>query len=133
MEVKVSVALLAEDKFEVTTSVPGVKIYVDKKKDTGTPAGPNPLELFLSALGSCIGVYAKNYLVRHAIAFKKLKIQANAVLSEEHPIRLANIKALIDTDADLQGKKDVFLKFVHNCPVHNTILNTEGIEIQLAE
>ena len=131
MQVQVSTTFIGEDKFEVTTPVPGVKIYVDKKKETGVPAGQNPLELFLSALSGCIGVYAKNYLARHEITFKKLKIQASAELSEDHPIRLVNIKARIETDADLKDKKDVFLKFVHNCPVHNTVLNTKEVDIQL--
>lgn len=133
MEIKVAVTFLAEDTFEVTTSVPGVKIYVDKKKETGISAGPNPLELFLSSLGGCIGVYAKNYLTRHAIVFKRLNIAVNADLSEDNPLRLVRIKVRIDTDADLQDKTDVFLKFAHNCPVHNTILNTKEVEIQLAE
>lgn len=130
MQQQVTVVFQKQDVFEVQAAS-GTALRVDKKKEGTVPAGPNPLELMLSALGSCIGVYAKNYLTRHEVGFKILSIAVTADLSEDAPMRLVNIKAVVTTDADLKGKKDVFMKFIHNCPVHNTLLNTKEVDIRL--
>jgi len=130
MASQVTITFQVEDRFQVQAGS-GTSFFVDKKHENQVPAGPNPLEVMLSSLGACIGVYAKNYLTRHAIAFKSLSISVSADLSEDPPARLVNIKALVKTDANLEGKKDVFMKFIHNCPVHNTLLNTKEVAITL--
>ncbi len=95
------------------------------------PSGSNPLEALLSALGGCIGVYAKKYLERHAISFTKLEVGVSGEFTAESPARIINIEAKVDTDAQLGDRQEVFLRFIHNCPIHNTLLNTNKIEIDL--
>jgi len=131
MQQKIMVKFSAGDKFEINALNSGAKIYVDKAKDGYAPIGPNPLELFLSSLGACISVYSKMYLERHSIKFKEFNVEVAADFTQESPARLVNIKALINTDADLGKNREVFLRFVRNCPVHNTIINTKEINIEL--
>ena len=104
---------------------------VDRSAPDYKSQGPNPLEVFLSALGSCIGVFAKKYLSRHDIGFKELKIEAKAEFTTNPPTRLTNIGVKVSTDADLGSNREVFLRFIKNCPVHNTILHTDQINIEL--
>ena len=130
--VKVEVKFLEKDKFEVSADTAGTKFYVDKKHQEYDPSGPNPLEVFLSSLGSCVGVFAKMYLVRHSIAFKELRMEVNAELAHDRPRRLINIKVKVHTDAALEGKREAFMKFIEACPIHSTIINTDKVDIDLA-
>lgn len=131
MNQRAEVKFLEKDKFEIKTYPSEVQIYADKKEADSTPAGPNPLELFLSSLASCIGVFAKRYLERHKIEFKDLRIEAQAEFTTEAPMRLIKIEAKVYTDADLGDKEAVFLRFIEGCPIHNTILHTDNIDLQL--
>jgi uncharacterized OsmC-like protein len=130
MEVKVNLKFLEKDKFEVSCFFSQLNFYIDKKTQDYQPQGPNPLELFLSALSGCVGVYALNYLKRHSIEFKKIEIETVARLSPSPPLRLIDIKVKVNTDARLEDK-DTFLRFIKNCPIHNTIIHTQEVEISL--
>ena len=130
--IKVEVNFLEKDKFEVLADTTGVKFCIDKKHDEYDSCGPNPLEVFLSSLGSCIGVFAKMYLMRHSIVFKELRMEVNAELAHDRPMRLINIKVRVHTDAALEGKREPFMKFIEACPIHSTIINTDKVEIELA-
>ena len=131
MEQKVEVKFLGEDKFQVKAITSGVSLCVDKSAPDYKSQGPNPLEVFLSALGSCTGVFAKKYLSRHNIDFKELRVEAKAEFTTTPPARLTNIGVKVSTDADLGLNREVFLRFMKNCPVHNTILGTDQINIEL--
>jgi len=131
MEIKASVNFLEDDLFKIENQSLSPNLYIDKPKDDYMPKGPNSLEMFLSALGGCVGVFAKRYLTRHKIEFKKLNVEVRAELSKESPLRLSQIKVKIDTDADLGDKKEIFEKFVQGCPVHNTLLHTKDVDISL--
>ncbi len=130
MEVFTDINFIEKNKFQVNTSS-GTEIYCDIKKDNHQPSGPNSLELFLSSLGCCIGVYAKLCLIKHKIDFTQLKIRAKGELSSKPPLRLVNLGVEIKTDAQLKDKKDLFLRYVHNCPIHNTLMRSSNIEIKL--
>ena len=128
----VDVNYIDEDKFEINVSSSSVKIFVDKGTEDHEPVGPNPLELFLSSLGTCLGIYAKLYLTRHDIDFSTLRIDVDADFSHETPARLIDIKAKVFTDAELGGQEEVFARFVKQCPIHNTILHTGKVDIEVA-
>ena len=132
MQTKVELQFLSNDKFEIKVYTNEVTLYADKKKEGEPAAGANPLELFLSSLAACVGVYALRYLMTHTVAFKELKIAACADFSSDTPARLVNIKVNVHTDADLADKAQIFLRFIKNCPIHNTIIHTQEVEIELA-
>ncbi|MEI8349540.1 MAG: OsmC family protein [Candidatus Omnitrophota bacterium] len=131
MDIAVKVQAAAEDKFTIECSS-GAKLRVDKSKEGSIPEGPNPLELFLSSLAACVGVYAKRYLTTHAISFNELTINAHALFSQDSPNRLVNIQVRVHTDAKLDDKKEVFLRFIRGCPVHNTVIHTKEVDINIA-
>ncbi|MDD5583498.1 MAG: OsmC family protein [Candidatus Omnitrophica bacterium] len=131
METKVELRFLKGDAFEVKTHTNEVTMYVDKKKEGQPAGGANPLELFLSSLAACVGVYALRYLTTHTIDFKQLNAVASADFSQDTPARLVNIKVNVHTDAKLADKQDVFLRFIRNCPIHNTVIHTQEVEIDL--
>ena len=132
MNVKVEINSKQNGKFTVNCLSSNKTFNVDVSKDSVSLEGPNPLELFLSALGSCTGVYAEKYLIQHSIEFKNLKIEAAARFSNEPPSRLVDIKLKVSTDAKLdKDAKEIFLRFMKNCPIHNTIINTKEIDINL--
>ncbi len=108
-------------------------IYSDREEINYALGTDRPLELFLSSLSGCVGVYAKKYLSRHQIEFRKLIVKASADFTIESPARLVNLKLKVITDAELGDKKEVFLRFIENCPVHNTLLHTKEVEIALED
>jgi len=113
----VEVTFWEKDKFAIAAQASGVNFYSDKKSENYVPAGPDPLELFLSSLASCVGVYAKRYLTTHAKDFKELKIKAGAEFTSSSPARLVNIKVETFCDAKLSREEnEVFLRFIQNCP-----------------
>lgn len=131
MPINVEVDFLKEDKFQIKALNSRSSFFIDKNKEGSASCGPNPLEIFLASLAGCIGVYSKNYLSRHAIGFKRLKIMAEAQFTTESPACLKDIVVKVDTDAQLADKKDVFLRFISNCPVHNTLLQAKEAKINL--
>ncbi|MDD5195625.1 MAG: OsmC family protein [Candidatus Omnitrophica bacterium] len=131
METKVELKFKGDDKFEINAFTNDVKIHVDKKKEGSPATGANPLELFLSSLAACVGVYALRYLTTHAVEFRELKIEAKADFSKDTPSRLVNIKVNVHTDANLTDKQEVFMHFIRNCPIHNTVVHTKEVEINL--
>jgi uncharacterized OsmC-like protein len=133
MDIKVEVDSKQSGKFIVNCLSSGKTFNVDVNKETALLEGPNPLEVFLGAVASCVGVYAEKYLIQHSIEFKNLKIEATAGFSNEPPSRLVDIKLKAYTDAKLdKNAKEVFLRFMKNCPVHNTIINTKEVDISIA-
>ncbi len=129
MQQKVEVKFLGNDKFEVSPGSCSNKAYIDKPAQDYESCGPNPLEAFLASLGSCVGVFAKSYLKRQQIEFKELNMEVSAGFVSQAPMHLANIKVQVKTDAELGDKKEIFMRALHACPVHNTIVNTKDIEI----
>ncbi len=131
MEVTSKLNFIDQDLFKAKLGFSDVDLYIDKPREGYSLKGVNPLEMFLTSVGGCVGVYAKRYLTRHNIRFNKLDILVSANLSKELPMRLADIKVEVDTDADIGDKKEVFERFIHNCPVHNTLLHTKEVNIKL--
>lgn len=129
--VKAQVTFVEKNKFRARGLLSGAEVYIDKREEDYTPAGPNSVELFLSSLGGCIAVYGKSYLRRHNITFNKLDVDVEAKFSQTPPLHLANIKVKVDTDADLGEKFEVFLRFIKNCPIHNTLIHTNEVDIEI--
>lgn len=131
MAIRVEIKAEEKDKFLADFSSSGTKVYVDLNKEKAS--GPNPLELFLGSLASCVCVYAKKYLIQHSVEFKELRVIASAELSKDSPTRLVNISIKASTDAKLDSaEREIFLRFMKNCPIHNTIIHTQHLEIDLA-
>lgn len=93
----------------------------------------NPLQLVLSGLGCCVGVYARRYLENTKIEYSRLEIKVSASFVKGKDLMLQNIKVEVITDADLGERRESFSRFIRNCPIHNTLTHTEEIDIEIAE
>jgi len=130
---KVAVKFIEGEKLEVNALESKTQFFIDKVHGGYTPAGPNPLEALLGALGGCISVYGRRCLTRFNISFKTFEVEMSARFCEEAPARLVDIKAVVKTDAVLGDKTQAFLAFMHACPVHNTIAKAEHVDISLGK
>ncbi len=125
MEVKVK--YLSQQKFLAET--PNHKIIIDQPKEKGgADEGMNPLEVFLAALGSCAGFYAKNYCQNSGIEAKGLEVTVSSSLTPDKPMRFQDIEVKISLGSDIADRKNPLLAFVKNCPVHNTIKSNPDIQ-----
>jgi len=131
MNIKVEVKFNGNDGFSVRPGNSGTEFYVNKGDNVQASVSCNPLELFISSLGACIGVYSKRYLSNHSIEFNNITIKVSARLSDDSPKRLMDIKADISTDA-IVDREEVFLRFINGCPIHNTIVHTKDVNISLS-
>lgn len=123
---KVTVKYLERAKFSAEAGKH--KIIIDQPKDKGgDDQGLNPLEFFLTSVGACVGVYAKRYAQDSKIDINNLVIEVEAELSSERPFKFSQIKIEIK-GLDLGAKKEAFLNFVKNCPIHNTITSQPKVE-----
>jgi len=106
------------------------QIIMDQPKEKGgTDEGMNSLEIFLSSLGSCIAVYTKRYCQGAKIDTAGLVVEVESELSQDKPVRFKDIKVKINLNQDLGDKKEPILRFVRNCPIHNSIAGQPNIEI----
>jgi putative redox protein len=98
----------------------------------GADAGITPPELLLASLGSCAAFYAVEYLkARNLLGDKPVEV---SVVAEKlfKPARLGNFRVRIDCPAPLTAEQNEgLMRSVHHCLVHNTLLATPQIEIEL--
>lgn len=129
MEVKIR--YLEGQKFIAEAS--GHKIIIDQPKEKGgSDEGMNPLELFLSALGSCAAFYAKNYCKNASIDTKNLEVNVSSILTTEKPFRFQDIDIRISLGQDIKEREKALISFVENCPVRNTIKASPKVNFMLS-
>jgi uncharacterized OsmC-like protein len=92
--------------------------------------GISPLDTLVASLGACVGVYIRYYAAKNTLPFKEFTIKVDAEPVDK-PVRLAKINVtVIPKDGTLdEATKEKLLKFVKNCPVHNTLKNNPEIDI----
>jgi len=100
-------------------------------ENCGTDEGMTPPELFLSAVATCAAFYAVAYLKKKNIAREGVQVRVTAE-KVPAPARLDQIHIEVDvpgglSEADLAGVTDS----VHRCLIHNTLLHTPTIHIDV--
>lgn len=101
------------------------------KEKGGGDTGMSPLEVFLLSVGGCVAVYAQKYCQGAKIDTAGLTVEVQSDLSEEKPVRFQDIKVAVRLSRDLGDKKEAFLRFVKNCPIHNTVAHGAAIDISV--
>lgn len=97
----------------------------------GTDAGFSPPQMFIASLGSCIGVYVVDYCERAGIVCKGMKVHLDWKMAED-PKRISDIRVQIDLPAAIPAAREkAILAVAEHCLVHNTILHTPEVAIQL--
>lgn len=128
--IEVSVRHQGNVKFEITARQH--TILCDQPADNcGADEGMTPPELFLSAVASCAAFYAVAYLKKKNISRDGVHVRVTAE-KVPAPARLDQIHIEVDvpgglSEADHAGVTDS----VHRCLIHNTLLHTPTIHIDV--
>lgn len=91
-----------------------------------------PLDVFLAALGSCMGGYIRRYAKNTNIPIDLFTITLEAELSKGTPTSFKDINVSIDLKGSVEDmKKHSLEQFVQNCPTHSTIKGNPNINISI--
>ncbi|MGA2184856.1 MAG: OsmC family protein [Bryobacteraceae bacterium] len=127
---------LGKVKFEARAR--GHRLICDQSADNGgSDSGMTPPELLLSALGTCAGFYAAQYLATRSLSAEGLEVRVTAEKALQ-PARLGSFRIEV-TVPGLDAKHEAGVdRAVKACLIHNTLLHTPEIETvvrtgQLAE
>lgn len=97
----------------------------------GNDTGMTPPEFLLASLGSCAGFYAVQYLKTRNLSTEGVEVKVTAEKLKP-PARLGNFVIQVNTPLDLSDEqKQGLTRSVHQCLIHNTLLNPPSIAIEL--
>ena len=97
----------------------------------GFDEGMTPPELLLASLGSCAAFYAAAYLRKHKLSEKGTKVRVTAGKRKE-PARLDDFRISIEVPSTIDPKHiEGVERAVHQCLIHNTLLNPPSIAIEI--
>src|SRR5208283_5145740 len=93
----------------------------------GEDTGMTPPELLLSALGTCAGYYAAQYLKARSLSADGLEILVTADKALQ-PARLAQFRIEVTVPSLDPAHEAGILRAVKACLIHHTLLNQPAIE-----
>ncbi|MGL4622173.1 OsmC family protein [Chroococcidiopsis sp.] len=98
----------------------------------GEDAGMTPPELFLAALGSCVGVYAVKYCQARGLDATGLNVEVSAHKTTDSPIRLDDIEIHLSLPISLTDRHQKGLEnAVNACLIHATLTHPPRITTQI--
>lgn len=110
------------------------KLLVDVPASMGgQDRGPQPPQLFIASIGSCVAALIAEYCTNHETDASGMRVEVSFD-KEANPTRLTNIKVkVIMPHADCQDKRrEAALKRVaEHCPVHQTIETMEAVAFEI--
>lgn len=99
----------------------------------GSDRAPTPPELFVASLGSCVGAFVAQYCHRAGVDAQGMTVDVSFDKVED-PTRLENIKVTIKLPHGECGRrKEALLRVAEHCPVHETIVTMEQVELVLLD
>lgn len=99
----------------------------------GKDRGPKPSELFIAALGSCVGAFVVDHCQRFGFDTRDLAVDLH-YNEVEHPTRLANLQVTIHLPhSDCRGQEEVIVRLTEHCPIYETMTTLNGIQIELMD
>ena len=111
---------LQEEK--LAAKIRNIDFNVDISRAHDQAGMANPLEFFLLGVCACISVYSKRYLQKEfSEQLNEVSVKTSGELTKASPFRFTELKVDIALPFKLGERKEAFLNFVRNCPVHNTI------------
>jgi putative redox protein len=128
MEVKVS--HLGQVRFNIQSR--SHSILCDQPTDNGgEDTAMTPPELMLASLGSCAAFYAVQYLKARNLADSGVEVSVTAEKLKS-PARLGNFRIHVEYPVVLdRDHQDGLMRSVKHCLIHNTLLVTPEIDIEL--
>ena len=129
MEVKVKQI----NRFKFQVEARSHSVLCDQPLDNGgEDTGMTPPELMLASLGACAEFYAVQYLRTRKLDDRGVEVTVTAEKLMQ-PARLGNFHIQVSCPAALSAEQTEGLRrSVHHCLIHNTLLSTSSVEIELA-
>ncbi len=130
-----SMEILHLGGWRFTAKCRGHQVITDQPlEEDGKDTGMTPVELFVSSIGCCIGVYAKIFCDRHKISSEGMKIFLEWKIAE-NPSRVGELEVRIhlkkgDINSDWE---QALIRMIKHCTVHNTLLDPPKIEVSISE
>jgi len=116
-------------RFEIGTR--GHTVVSDQPGPHGENRGMTPPELLAGALGSCIGVFAVEYLKRNKLPVAGLKVELDWERADK-PKRIGSYTARVSVPHTLTPRQQASLsRIVKACTVHNTLSHPPEIDVEL--
>jgi putative redox protein len=97
----------------------------------GADTGPMPIELLGTALGTCIALYAQQFLHVRGLPYEGMRVEV-----EQHkvkgPSRIGEFVARVVLPVKLPaGYAEQLEQVARSCPVHNTLVHAAGMEVSI--
>lgn len=87
----------------------------------GDDTAPTPPELFISSIGTCVGIYVTSYLRTIGLSEAKVTLDLGWAL-DSSKTRIGKINISINVPgADLKGRKQALISAAEKCLIHNTL------------
>lgn len=100
--------------------------------NSGEDTGMTPPELFLAALGSCVGFYAVKYCQARGLDATGLNIEVSAQKTTTPPVRLDEIEIHLSLPISLSDRHQKGLEgAVNACLIHTTLTHPPKIITQI--
>ena len=107
------------------------RVIVDQpERSGGENAGPSPIELLGTALGTCIAYYVQQFLHARGLPYDGMRVEV-----EQHkasgPSRIGTFVARVVVPATLPAATTALLEQVaRSCPAHGTL--THGAQVSVS-
>lgn len=90
-----------------------------------------PPQIFVASLGSCIAAMVANYLDKAGVDTTDMTVDVDFDKVPD-PNRLTNFKFTVNIpNGDISGREKAIERVVEFCPVHASIVNWEGYELEI--
>ena len=115
------------------TDIRGHQVVVDVPAAMGgSDSGPMPPELVVTALGTCVGIYAVNFCTKYRISPAGLVVHTDWEKGTE-PSRIAKMSVVIELPAGVPAEKhEAFMRTISQCMVHNSFCQIPEISMKLS-
>ncbi len=121
------------DGFKFAIENRGIEIITDQPAPVGGSEGLTPPELMSGALGSCVGVYAVDYLKRNDLPTEGFRVDVEWT-GASAPKRIGAYEIKVHLPARLTDRQRASLsRIVQACTIHKTLEHPPEIQVDLLE
>jgi putative redox protein len=126
------VSFRSGERYEIV--IRGHRLSVDQPVEAGGhDDGPNPTELFVASLASCVAYYAGRYLTRHGYSRDGLQVSVDYDMATDRPARVAAIRLAVRLPAGLPAERiPALTAVISHCTVHNSLTVPPAVVIDIA-
>lgn len=120
------------DRFEI--DIRGHVVAVDQPvEDGGQDTAPTPTELFVAGLTSCVGFYARRYLVRHGLPEEGLAVTSSFEMGAK-PARVSRIDIALTLPEEVPvDRREALRAVASHCTVHNSLTHRPEVRVSFAD